>query len=234
MRQVPRVASRRWVLRGALALGATGVTSALAGCSNTEIEAPDTEPQETDSQPTSAVTPRQGSGSRILVAFFSRPGENYYYGDRTVLDVGNTEVLVGMITERIECDVHRIEPSEPYPFDYEPTVERNRVEQRGNVRPALVGPIESLDDYDTIILACPVWNSSAPMVMWTFTERLNFDGKMLYPVTTHAVSGLSGVPDVYRQSCPGATIGEGLAVQGEEVRDAQDDVTSWLQRAGIR
>ncbi|OZF25713.1 hypothetical protein CH296_26740 [Rhodococcus sp. 14-2496-1d] len=230
-RQLPRVATRRSVLRGALALGATGVSVAVAGCSNAESAAPDA-PQAAGSQPASAVAPRQGSGSRILLAFFSRPGENYYYGDRTVLDVGNTEVLVGMITERIACDVHRIEPSEPYPFDYEQTVERNRVEQRENARPALVDPIESLDDYDTVILACPVWNSSAPMVMWTFAERLNFGGKILHPVTTHAVSGLSGVPAVYEQTCPGAVIGDGLTVQGEEVWDARNEVDSWL--SGLR
>nr|WP_296766920.1 flavodoxin [Rhodococcus sp. (in: high G+C Gram-positive bacteria)] len=232
-RQWPRVGTRRAVLRGVLALGTTGVSAAVAGCSNAEPAKPDA-PQASDSQPTSAVAPRQGSVSRVLLAFFSRPGENYYYGDRTVLDVGNTEVLVGMITERIACDVHRIEPLEAYPFEYEATVERNRAEQRNGSRPTLVDPVVSLDDYDTVILACPVWNSSAPMVMRTFTERLDFAGKTLYPATTHAVSGLSGVPAVYRESCEGAIVGAGLAVQGEDVRDAEDELTSWLQRTGLQ
>jgi hypothetical protein len=33
------------------------------------------------------------TANRILLAYFSRPGENYYYGGRRNLEVGNTEVL---------------------------------------------------------------------------------------------------------------------------------------------
>ncbi|WP_198940572.1 hypothetical protein [Micromonospora sp. CB01531] len=50
-------------------------------------------------------------------------GENYYYGGRRNLDVGNTEVLAGMIRERIDCDVYRIEAADPYPDAYQPTVD---------------------------------------------------------------------------------------------------------------
>lgn len=71
------------------------------------------------------------------------------------------------------------------------------------------------------------------MVMWTFAERLNSAGKTLYPVTTHAVSGLSGVPAVYEQTCPGAVIREGLTVQGEEVQDARTAVDTWLSGLGL-
>lgn len=34
-----------------------------------------------------------GDGGRVLLAYFSRAGENYYFGDRINLEVGNTEVL---------------------------------------------------------------------------------------------------------------------------------------------
>lgn len=34
-------------------------------------------------------------------------------------------------------------------------------------------------------------------------------------------------------ACPGATIGEGLAVRGEEVADAEPDVAGWLRRIGL-
>lgn len=33
------------------------------------------------------------------------------------------------------------------------------------------------------------------MIMRTFAEALDFEGKRVYPVTTHAVGGLCGVPD---------------------------------------
>jgi hypothetical protein len=34
-------------------------------------------------------------------------------------------------------------------------------------------------------------------------------------------------------SCPGATVGEGLAVRGEEVTDAEADVGAWLRRVHL-
>ena len=78
-----------------------------------------------------------GGGRRVLLAYFSRAGENYYYGGRTNLDVGNTEVLAAMIGNLIPCDVHRIEAADPYPDGYDATVVRNVREQDSNARPAI-------------------------------------------------------------------------------------------------
>ena len=74
------------------------------------------------------ATPDQ-DGQRVLLAYFSRAGENYYYGGRTNLEVGNTEVLAGMMSTLIPCDMHRIEAADPYPNSYDATVARNVREQ---------------------------------------------------------------------------------------------------------
>jgi hypothetical protein len=37
----------------------------------------------------------------------------------------------------------------------------------------------------------------------------------------------------YAASCPGAKLGEGLAVRGEEVADAEPAVEAWLRRIGL-
>ena len=47
------------------------------------------------------------------------------------------------------------------------------------------------------------------------------------------MSGLGTTARDYAASCPGATIGEGLAVRGEEVRDAGAAVESWLRRINL-
>ena len=75
--------------------------------------------------PAGEVPASDAASKSVLVAYFSRPGENYYYGGRTNLDVGNTEVLAGMISRRLGCDVYRLEAVDPYSDDYEETVERN-------------------------------------------------------------------------------------------------------------
>jgi hypothetical protein len=71
------------------------------------------------------------------------------------------------------------------------------------------------------------------MIMRTFTDELDLTGKTVLPVTTYAMSGLGTAPEDYAQACPGATIGDGLAVRGEEVGQARDAVSSWLRRAGL-
>jgi flavodoxin len=174
--------------------------------------------------------PRRG---RVLLAYFSRPGENYWYGGRRDLEVGNTEVLARLIRARLDCDVHRIRAADRYPSDYERTVERNVREQQADARPAIADPLRSIDRYDTILLASPIWNVRAPMIMTTFAESHDFSGKTVHPVTTHAMSGLGTTPDDYAESCGGARIGRGLAVRGEQARSAREDVDAWLRRTGL-
>jgi hypothetical protein len=88
-----------------------------------------------DPTPTAPPTPPTGAGARVLLAYFSRAGENYYYGGQTYLEVGNTETLAGMISSRVACDVHRIEAVEHYSDDYDDTVARNVREQGADARP---------------------------------------------------------------------------------------------------
>ncbi|WP_329331549.1 hypothetical protein OG866_02160 [Streptomyces sp. NBC_00663] len=104
----------------------------------------------------------------MLLAYFSRPGENYYYyGDRTTLKVGNTEVVARKIRDLIDCEVYRIEPADPYPESYDATVQRNNREQDADARPAIKGALPDLDGYGTVLLGSPIWSVRAPMIMTT-------------------------------------------------------------------
>lgn len=226
-----RIVGRRSVLRTAITgLGAAMVTAGISGCAVEDSAQP---AQATPTLPSAQNTPAQGGNGRILLAYFSRAGENYYYGGRTNLEIGNTEVLAGMISALITCDVHRIEAAEPYPEDYEETVARNVREKSADARPAMVAPLPDIGQYSTVLLASGIWSSRAPMIMSTFAERYDFAGKTIHPVTTHAMSGLGTTERDYAASCPGAVIGRGLAVQGEEVRDAGAAVESWLRGTGL-
>lgn len=171
--------------------------------------------------------------ARVLIACFSRAGENYHYGGRKFLEVGNTEVLAGMISDRIACDVHRIDAAEPYSDDYDDTVARNVQEQETDARPAIANALPDLSGYNVVMLGSGLWNVRPPMIMRTFTENLDLTGKTVLPVVTYAVSGLGNAPDEYADACPGAALGEGLAVRGEEVRQAGDAVAAWLRRVGL-
>ncbi|MBO1268601.1 flavodoxin [Arthrobacter cavernae] len=225
----PDAVGRRSVLHlgaGALASALMGAT--LSGCTSGPNPMPS---QDADTAP-NTPKPTKNEG-RLLLAYFSRAGENYYYGGRTHLTVGNTEVLAGMIRDRTGCDVHRIEAAEPYPGSYDATVARNVREQNNDSRPAIANPLPSIEQYGTVLLASGIWNVRAPMIMSTFVGSYDFTGKTIHPITTHAMSGLGTTKQDYASSCPGANIAEGLAVRGEEVQSAGAQVDSWLRRTGL-
>jgi hypothetical protein len=108
-----------------------------------------------------------------------------------------------------------------------------RADAGADARPAIANPLDSIGRYDTVLLGSPIWNVRAPMIMSTFAESLDFAGKAVYPFTTYAVSGLGTAVRDYTASCPGATIGEGLAVRGEEAGVAGEMAASWLRRIGL-
>lgn len=222
---------RRAFLRNAV----VGVTAALGGGQLAGGLATAQDSVSASTQP-GAATPG-AAGSTVLLVYFSRPGENYYHGDRIDLEVGNTKVVAGMIADRIGCDTYEIVAADPYSDDYEQTRDRNVQEQDANARPAIANPLPSLDGYDTVILGSPIWNVRPPMIMSTFAESVDFTGKTVFPLVTYAVSGMGSTERVYQEACRGASFGEGLAVQGETVNDAPDDasaaVDGWLRDIGL-
>lgn len=201
--------NRRALLSGVLATG----VPALAGC----VVGPE----------------RRPSPAPVLVAYFSRAGENYYYGGRRRLAVGNTEVLAERIAAILGARAFRIEAAEPYDADYDATVARNVREQDEDARPAMAGPLPDLAPYRTVLLGSPIWNVQTPMILRTFAESLDFGGKVVHPFTTHAMSGLGRASEIYAGACRGATIGDGLAVRGEEVDQSEPAVRDWLRRTGL-
>ena len=76
-------------------------------------------------------------------------------------------------------------------------------------------------------------NVQEPMIMRTFIEALDWTGKTVHPFVTYAVSGMGRVQDNYTRLLPGATVSDGLAIQGEMVRDSLPQVGAWLRRINL-
>ena len=171
---------------------------------------------------------------KILVAFFSRPGNNYVGGRIVNLPVGNTEVVAKMIQEMTAGDLFHIEAVNAYPEDYTETTEVARDELRTNARPKLTGHLESTASYDVLFLGYPNWWGTMPMPVFTFLEHYDFSGKIIVPFCTHEGSGLGlSVADI-RKMCPQSTVLDGLAIRGGGVKNAQADVSGWLQELGMK
>jgi hypothetical protein len=98
----------------------------------------------------------------------------------------------------------------------------------------IAGALPTLAGHDTVLLGSPIWNVRPPMIMHTFADSYDWTGKIVHPITTYAMSGLGTTEREYADVCAGATIGEGLAVQGEKVRDdGPPAVASWLDRINL-
>lgn len=70
--------------------------------------------------------------SKILIAYYSRKGQNYV-GNRIVnLTVGNTEVAAKMAQEITGGDLFEIQTVKSYPVDYTETAEVATAEKRAN------------------------------------------------------------------------------------------------------
>ena len=223
--------SRRAFLHGGAAATTLGLLTACVG-SDAAGGRPASTPVESSASP-SAAPARSGAPARTLLAFFSRAGENYHYGGRVDLEVGNTAVLAGIVADLSDVDVYEITAATPYPKGYEATVRRNVQEQEAGAHPEIAGSLPDLAGYDTVMLGSGVWNTQAPRIMRTFIESVDLRERTVLPLVTYAVSGVGRVTDDYRTLLPGSTIGEGLAVRGEEAADSRSEVQAWLRRMGL-
>lgn len=191
--------------------------------------------QEQEAEAASETEPHE-TGSGVLVVYFSRTGEQYTVG---VIDKGNTAIVAGMITDRTGADSFEILPEEDYyPYTYDELTEVAKKEQREKARPAYAGEVPDLSKYDTIFIGSPVWWGDWPMICYTFFEE-NADvleGKTLIPFSTHEGSGLSGFDKKLSSVCKNSTVGEGLAIRGNDAQNRQDsvrnEVNDWLSGLG--
>ena len=117
--------------------------------------------------------------ARTLIAFFSRADENYFGGAMRYVKVGNTEIVCNIMKELIPADSFKIEMKNPYSPVYMTCIEEAKKDLRSKARPELVAVPESIDQYDTIVLAYPNYWGTMPMAVFTFLEQFDFSGTWL-------------------------------------------------------
>jgi flavodoxin len=174
------------------------------------------------------------NNAECLIAYFSRPGNNYVSGKIVNLPVGNTKVVATMIQEMTKGDLFPIEAVNAYPEDYTKTTEVAQQELRTSARPKLSSHLKSIAPYGVIFLGYPNWYGTMPMPVFTFLEEYDFSGKTIVPFCTHEGSGLGRSVSDIRKMCPQSTVLEGLAFRGGEVKNAQDEVSGWLRELGMK
>ena len=125
------------------------------------------------------------------------------------IKVGNTEIVCNDMKEMIEADMFKIEMKDPYSPVYMTCIEEAKKDLRANARPELVSIPDSIDEYDTVILAYPNYWGTYPMAVATFIESFNFAGKTVLPLCTNEGSGMGSSESDLHKMMPGAEIKSG-------------------------
>lgn len=171
--------------------------------------------------------------AKTLIAFYSRADENYFGGAMRYVKVGNTEIVCDIMKELIPADSFKIEMKEPYSPVYMTCIEQAKRDLREKNRPELVRFPDSIDAYDTIVLAYPNYWGTVPMAVVTFLERFDFSGKTILPLCTNEGSGMGGSERDVRRYAPGAEVKQGLSVLGSAAADAKGSLQRWLKANGL-
>ena len=171
--------------------------------------------------------------AKTLIAFFSRADENYFGGAMRYVKIGNTEIIVNDMKELIEADTFKIEMKNPYSPVYMTCIDEAKKDLRAKARPELVSMPDSIDEYNTVILAYPNYWGTMPMAVFTFLENFDFSGKTILPLCTNEGSGMGGSERDIKRTCPGAVVKSGLPITGSSAANSGEAVKRWLSANGM-
>lgn len=173
------------------------------------------------------------ANEKILVAYYSRIGEEYNVGNITK---GNTAIVAEIIAQKTGADIFEIKPVTPYPASYEECKKIASREKATKARPQFVGDID-ISGYDMIFIGYPIWYGDAPQIIYSFLESHDFGGKKIIPFCTHGGSGLSSTDQSIMLACPTAKILRGFELRGSVAQNnsaqAESVVADNLKRLGL-
>lgn len=159
--------------------------------------------------------------SKVLVAYFSA--------------TGTTKKLAEYAADAMGADLYEIVPEEPYTDDdlnYSDRNTRATVEQNDkNVRPAISGSVENMDQYEIVFLAFPIWWGEEPRIMDTFVETYDFSGKTVIPFCTSGGSGFGSSG----RNMQGLSTGDATWLDGARLNSSSshEDMVDWINGLGL-
>ena len=171
---------------------------------------------------------KNNMNQKALVVFFSHAGENYSVGN---IEVGNTKIVADCISEITGADQFEIVAEKNYDMPYMDLIKVAQDEAKAGELPAYKGDVD-VAPYDVIFIGGPIWWGTYPQVMFTFFKDHDLSGKTVIPFTTHEGSGLASTVRDVKKAWPKATVKDGFAIYGHEVRSGRAQVEKWLKGLG--
>ena len=182
-------------------------------------------------KPASSETKSEG---KAIVVYFSHTGENYSVG---VITEGNTAKVAKVIAAKTGADIFEIKETKPYPHSYDECIDVAKKELRDKARPEIAGDLPDLTDYQVVYLGYPNWWGDCPMIVYSFLEKSNIEGKTILPFCTHEGSGLGSTAKNLQKAFPGAKVElNGLSLRGttaqKDAAATEQAVDKWLKSLG--
>lgn len=173
--------------------------------------------------------------SRILIAYFSRAGENYVDGALLKLRIGNTAFAAQAAESLTGGEAFKIDPAQPFSAEYETCLAQAKTQLEQKALPALAAlpSPELLEDCRFLILCYPNYWDTLPRPVCTFLQLRDWAGVTILPLCTHEGSGLGRSETDLAALCPGATVLPGLAIKGSRTRNCTQEVEIWLRGSGV-
>lgn len=159
---------------------------------------------------------------KALVAYFSCSG----------VTKGVAETLAGAAG----ADLYEIKPEVPYTaadLNWMDKKSRSSVEMKDpSSRPAILGKVSNMSDYDVVFVGFPIWWYVAPTIINTFLESYDFSGKKVILFATSGGSGFGKTVEKLKDSVAAtAEIKEGRILNG---RVSKTEIAEWLKSIGLQ
>ncbi len=160
-----------------------------------------------------AGQPSSAPKAKILVAYFSA--------------TGTTRTLAEYAADFLDAELCEIVPETPYtPADLEYYTGCRADQEQADpaARPAILGDMDHLAQYDVILLGYPIWHGQAPRMISTFLERYDFSGKRIVPFCTSHSSGIGSSDTDLHALAPDAVWHSGTRFAGDTSRE---EIEAW-------
>lgn len=198
------------------------VSSAAPESSAAESSASEISSEAPSSSEVSSQAQDTGSGSSVLVVYYSA--------------TGNTAQVAQYIADSTGGDLFEIQPVEPYTDDdLNWTDDNSRVSQEHadeSLRDVelVADTVDNWDQYDTVFIGYPIWWGIAAWPVNGFVEANDFSGKTVIPFCTSSSSGLGESGQLLADMA-----GTGDWQEGQRFRSgaSQEDVQSWIEELGL-
>ena len=142
--------------------------------------------------------------SKILVSYFSASG--------------TTKRVAEKVATAINGDLFEIEPKKKY-------TEEDLDWTNENIKPEIVSKVSNLDDYDTVVLAFPIWWYKEPTIIDKFLEENDMNGKKIYVFVTSGSSPIDSTYKNLKNNFPNLNFISGKRFTGTE---SIEDYKSWI------